>query len=622
MDMNRTDRERQKAAEQRSLDVAEAAREQTWDSPSFVGELFQGRFRFDLIAPFPTPSAEDQQRTERYIQSLIEFLEANVDSDEIDRTGELPEAVVQGLRDLGAFGLKIPTEYGGVGLSQLGYGKTIQAVARFDGNLTALLSAHQSIGVPQPLKLFGTPEQKQEFLPRIARGAISAFALTEAGVGSDPAAMQTTAIPTDDGEAFVINGEKLWCTNGTMAELLVVMARTPSKIKDGKEIPQITAFIVDTRTPGVQVTHRCRFMGLKAIQNAVIRFENVRVPKENILWGEGKGLKLALVTLNTGRLTLPMCVAGMGKECLKIVREWSNERVQWGMPIGKHDAVAQKIGEMAAQTFAVEAMAELSSLLADRGGADIRLEAAIGKLWATELGWKMIDETLQIRGGRGYETADSLRARGEPPIPVERMMRDFRINRIFEGTSEIMRLFIAREAVDPHLKVAGALAKPGSTLGEKLTALLRMKIYYAFWFPSRWIGWGHWPRFLRYGRLAKHLRYIDRTSRRLARCVFYAMALNGPKLQYRQALLGRLVDIGSELFAMSAACSRAHAMRQGEQGNEALQLADLFCRRSRETIEKLFDDLFSNEDRATYRTAQDVLAGRHLWLESHNPSHP
>jgi hypothetical protein len=365
----------------------------------------------------------------------------------------------------------------------------------------------------------------------------------------------------------------------------------------------------------VEVTHRCHFMGLKAIENAVVKFTDVRVPRENILLGEGKGLKLALITLNTGRLTLPMSAAAAAKGCTEIARKWAAERVQWGAPIGKHEAVAQMLGNMAATAFAIESMGELSSAMADQGENDIRLEAAIAKLWTTEMGWKIIDDTLQIRGGRGYETADSLAERGEAPIPIERVMRDFRINRIFEGSSEIMRLFIAREAVDTHLAVAGELINPKASTSDKAGAIARAGAFYAAWLPKQFVGWGRWPRYGEFGALASHLRYVERSSKRLARSMFYAMSLYQGRLEKKQALLGRFVDIGAELFAISATCVRAQSMRSLPEGEKVVRLAEVFCKQARLRVEDLFDRLFENADNSTYKLAQEVLRGEHAWLE-------
>jgi len=592
--------------------VAEAARETEWSLPSFVRELFLGRLRLDLIDPPPEPDPEEQKRAAEFMAKLKVF-GATVDGAAIERTGKVPPDVIDGLRRIGAFGIKIPQEYGGLGLSQTSYNRALAHISTCCGAIGVLLSAHQSIGVPQPLKMFGTPEQKKKYLPRFAQGDISAFALTEPDVGSDPARMGATADPTEDGTAFILNGEKLWCTNGTISDVMVVMARTPSK--DGKR-KGITAFIVENDWPGVETVHRLEFMGLRGIENGVIKFTNVRVPRENIIWGEGRGLKLALVTLNTGRLTIPATTAAAARWCLKVVREWSASRVQWGQPVGRHDAIAQKIGYIGSTAFAMESVTELASGLADAGESDIRLEAAIAKMYNSEAAWRVVDETMQIRGGRGYETADSLRSRGEEPVPVEQVMRDLRINMIFEGSSEIMRLFIAREAVDPHLQKAGPMIDPKATAGAKLSGLMGMGLHMAGWYPGLVLGWGRWPRFAGYGPLATHLRYVERSSRKLGRMLFYAMAKFGPKLEKRQAVLFRLVDVGAELFAMAATCVRARTMvRSNPSDRTPLDLADVFCRHARRRVARSFHEVFHNDDDVTHRLAKNTLEGRYTWLE-------
>lgn len=603
------------ATELEAREVAEAAREEEWERRSFSKRLFDGRLALDLIHPHPEPDPEEEKRAAPFLEKLYAFALEHIDGDAIDREGWVPDEVLKGLAELGAFGIKIPRDYGGLGLSQVSYNKALEIVSSRCAATGAFLSAHQSIGVPGPLLMFGTDEQKRRLLPRLAKGALSAFALTETDAGSDPANLATAATLADDGEHWVLNGEKLWCTNGPRAEIIIVMARTPAREGVRGKRP-VTAFIVETNSPGVSVKHTSSFMGLKGLSNGVIHFENVKVPKENLLWGEGRGLKLALITLNVGRLSLPAFCSAAAKASLEICREWSSNRVQWGQPIGRHEAIAQKLGTMAADTFAMDSVVSLTSSMADTHQFDIRLEAAFAKMWNSERVWETANDALQIRGGRGYETHDSLEERGEIPYPIERMVRDLRINLIFEGSSEIMRLFIAREAVDDHLKVAGALIDPRASAGARIAALFRAGLHYAWWFPTRFLGWGHWPRYSEFGPLATHLRFIDRTARRLARSTFYTMVRFGPSLDKRQVVLGRIVDVGAELFVMTATCVRAHQLtRKNPSDSSPTTLADLFCRQSRRRVEERFDNLFDNEDASTSDVARQTMEGRFEWLE-------
>jgi alkylation response protein AidB-like acyl-CoA dehydrogenase len=605
------------ATEKEARQVAEAAREKEWTRPSFGKELFLGRFRLDLIHPHPVASEEDRTKGEAFLAKLEKFLREEVDPLQIERDAKIPEHVVKGLSDLGALGMKVDQKYGGLGLSNLYYNRALQLAGSAHSALSTLLSAHQSIGVPQPLKLFGTEEQKKKFLPRVATNEISAFLLTEPNVGSDPARMGSTAVPTEDGSEYVINGTKLWTTNGVIADLLVVMAVVP---KSEGHRGGITAFVVEANSKGIAVLHRNQFMGLRGIENGVTSFENVRVPKENVVSGEGQGLKVALSTLNTGRLSLPAMCASSAKLSLKIAREWSNERVQWGMPIGKHEAVALKIAYIAGLTFAMEAVVELSSLLADQAQNDIRIEAALAKLYCSEMSWLVADEMVQIRGGRGFETAESLNARGEAPIPAEQILRDLRISRIFEGSSEIMKLIIAREAVDQHLSVAGDLIDPDVGLQTKARSAVKAASFYGKWLPQLATGAGQDPgSFSEFGDvLAPHLRFVERSSRKLARSTFYGMSRWQGKLERKQGFLGRIVDIGAELYAMSAACVRAKMLvdSNAPEGDSAVELAELFCRGAQRRVDKYFHDLWRNDDSENYESAQRVLEGNYIWAEA------
>jgi hypothetical protein len=536
---------------------------------SFGRELFGGRFRLDLLEPLPTPVPALDDASEAFLTRLREFCADKVDGRLIEREDRIPDEVIAGLKDIGAFAIKLPREYGGLGLPGTCYHRALMVVNTAHSALGELLAAHQAIGLTQPLLLFGTDEQKRTLLPRCVR-EISAFTLTEPDIGNDPFRMRTTAVRNPDG-GYTLNGLKSWVTNGVLADLIVVMAMVPGA--------GMTAFVVEARSPGVTVEHRGAFLGLRGLENGVVRLHDVAVPAGHRIGEEGEGLEVALAAQDTGRLSLPAVCAAAAKWSLKVAREWSRVRVQWDRPIGEHEAVASKVSFIAATAFALEAMVEVSGRHADAGLVDTRMEAELAKLFASEKAWLVADELLQVRGGRGYETAESAAARGERGVPVEQLVRDLRVGRIFDGSTEALRGFIAQDAL---ACLDGVRERPRQ--------------------ESAFHG---------YGPLARHLRFAERTSRSVAQHLVHGRSHWADDLAERQLFLGRLVDIAAELYAMSVSCVYANAL-----GGTAPELADAFCRQSRRRVAELFDRLWSNTDDHDRGVAAAVLADRYTWLES------
>ena len=603
---------------QEAMDLAEDSRQTEWNYPSFIAELFKGNFRWDIVHPFPLQDPEDAKIGDELIVKAKQVIEQYIDPDKVDREYKLPDEAVQALGRNGFFGLKIPKKYGGLEISQTNYGRVVAYIGTYCQSTATWLSAHQSIGVPQPLKVMGTEEQKQKWLPRLAAGAVSAFALTEPGVGSDPAQMTTNAVPSEDGTYYTINGEKLWCTNGPDSEILIVMAQTPKKEIKGKLRAQITAFVVDRKDPetaaGFEVVSRCRFMGLHGISNGLLRFNNMKVPAGNIVGKTGTGLKIALATLNTGRLTVPALSGAGAKQALYYLQKWCNERIQWGVPIGKHQAVANMTSRMAAETFAMEAMNWLACALADKGGVDIRLEAAMAKYFCTEAGWRVGDDFMQVRSGRGYEEVSSLRDRGDEPIVCERTMRDARVSRILEGTSQIMELIIAREALDTHFSLIMPIMNP-KTKG-KFGLMMKAFSFYAGWYPKMWLPVGA-PSNTKHlsGRNQAHLAWCARNCRKMARRLFHTMGRYQQKLERKTLILSRYVEIGTDLYAMTASLARAEAMLAQTPDNKTINdVVDLFCNIARKRIANNFRLLKSNHDNLIDKVGKEFLENDLAWM--------
>ena len=609
-----------------SIREIEAARDDSVH-PSFVGTLFDGQPKFELLFPFPRQAEADKRLGDAVCANVAQFLGNHVDPDAIERTGHIPRAVLDGLAQLGCFGLKIPKEYGGQGLSLTNYNRVLQLVASVSPALGLILSAHQSVGVAQALILFGSEEQRRRYLPLLAQGKVSAFALTEPTAGSDPANMTTTAVleTSDDGPHYRINGEKLWCSNGTIADYMTLMAKV-----DGR----ITAFIVPMKTAGVEVVQRCEFMGFRGLENAYLRLTDVRIPAENVIGQIGEGLKIALTTLNTGRISVAAMCLGMAKQVYEPTLSWAATRNQLGDQIGRHELNTHKLAHIATHLFAAEAVVSFVAAYAERHDVDFRVESAVAKLVSSLYLQEILDRAMALRGGRGYEKAASLRQRaGETPFPMERLLRDGRLFVIVEGASEIMKLFISREVMAPHIKLA--LRWLLNTQDRFPVIAGNLSKHYLPWYLRQVLPRSTPVNRLAAPQLAAHLRYVETTSKRLARVLFQQLmrtlpeyvrrrsrfAADGDAAAFQQATLDlindfarrqagivRFTEVGIDLFMMATVCSYAESFAERERP-EARELAHLFCLDARTRIEQRFQAVRDNHDEVATRVGLRALQG-------------
>src|SRR5216684_4417731 len=456
--MNKLDEQRQKEIEQ--------AEELLFAGPQALGfakGLFQGQFVSDWVMPYPRISAEEQIVLDNTLRELREFLDADLDAAEIDRRADIPRSVIDGLGRIGVLGMTAPKEYGGHGFSQMANCKVLEEIGRRCASTSVFVNAHHSIGI-RALLLFGTHEQKQRWLPKLVTGEqLGAFALTEKEAGSDAANVQMTATPSADGSHFILNGEKRYITNASIAQVLTVMARTPVPGKAGKT--SITAFLVTPDMPGFEILEpRMPKMGIRGTATGRFAMRDVKVPKENILGPPGKGLKVALTVLDFGRTTFGACCTGAAKTCLRLATQHANTRKQFNKTLGNFHLVKKKIARMAADAYAMEAMTTMTASLIDRGLEDYMLETAMLKVFTTERLWEAINDAFQIHGGSAYFV----------DLPLERMVRDARINQIGEGSNEVLTSFIALVGMrGPGMEfkeIYDTMLKPSRGLGKAWTA--------------------------------------------------------------------------------------------------------------------------------------------------------
>lgn len=587
-----------------SIRVAEEAREKE-EHDGFIASLFEAKLNEDFF-DYKSKS-KNNFVAEGFLADLQKVLIENVDPNEVDKNGYISEKAIEELRKIKAFGIKIPITLGGLGLSQSEYHKVAIMIGSFDASVTAILSAHNSIGAPEPIKKFGNTAQKDKYLPELAKGNLSGFALTEDGAGCDISQLKSYAIRLKEKgklRGYYLTGEKLYTTNAPkndsefLAKFLIVIARIvddPKELDDPNAKPVFGAFIVRTDQSGVSIKHKLDFMGIKGIYNGIVKFSSVYITSDNLLGEEGDGLKIALTTLTVGRMTLPAACLGMMKKSLYYAREWARSRSQWDKPIGQHELIAEKIVRMAARIVALEAIVTATGVRVDKK-RDVRLESAAAKILGTQWAWDTVNDLLQIRGGRGYETVDSQKKHQSFVVPAERMVRDARINLIFEGTNEIMTLWIGREGmagyIDSALKLQkGDVGGAGYILKTSASAL---NIF----------GW-----VLR----RPQYRYIARKSHALVRSTLLTMIRYRQGMQFKQLAIKRLVDTALDLFSMTAALTYADEFP--ERGL-IKDLADYFFEDAKRRINGQGSLVTSDPaDDKVYKLAKKIMDGKAKWLE-------
>jgi alkylation response protein AidB-like acyl-CoA dehydrogenase len=611
----------------KGLERIEEARERV-TGDSFMAGLYTGEPNFSLLLS-PEECLEQIAAWKEFRPTLEVFLRNHVDPDEIERTAKIPDSVIQGLFSIGAFAMKIPREYGGLGFSYQNYGRALTLIAGWSNILALTVAVPQSIGIAMPLLLFGSEEQKRRYLPIVAREAVSAFALTEPLTGSDAANIKTEAVLDVDG-SYVVNGEKLWCTNGPIARYITLIARVPAKREDrggrsvwipvakGEHAEQSvhTAFVLEMNIPGVVIRQQCQFEGCRGIENAHIAMSNVRIPASNVIGEVGRGLKYALTILNVGRaVSIPAICLGMAKQAWQPTLDRANSRVTFKRPLSEWQTQRMRVGRMAGRLFAMEALAAAVWRMADQHRFDVRIEAAIAKIFCSETTIQFLKDAQTIFGGMGYETADSKRIRGEPAFGIEQLVRDVEMYRIGEGSTDVLRPFVAREALDMHLERARNYLDEKLPLAQRLAEMGRLLAFYVPWYFKQWRSKRLPPHAVfQHTHVRRRLQFVERASRRLARAVLYAMLWRRQALQDDQGRQNRIETIGEDLLVIAVSSLYAEERQRTAGATEGWDLAEIVFAEASARVKQQIRECILNHDTPLTTVGRKALSGTYSSL--------